>query len=57
MSVNGETMVIVYTRDGEPPKSIKDCIKVHMDTGAFISGVLACFCVDTCKSVYVKRNK
>ena len=29
----------------------------YMDTGVFTSGVLACFCIDTCTSHFVTKRK
>lgn len=54
-TVCGEDRIIVYVRQGTEGKSIKDIAKVHLDTCTFISGILGCFCVDTCETTYVKR--
>lgn len=37
------------------PRSIADYCKVHLDTGASMSGVLGCFCIDTCQAFYVRK--
>ena len=57
MSVFGDARIVEFHRGIDPPKSIKDIIKVHLDTGVFTSGVLACFCVETCASEFVRKRK
>lgn len=57
MSVFGDARIVEFHRGIVPPKSIKDIIKVHLDTGVFTSGVLACFCVETCTSEFVRKRK
>ncbi len=55
-AVCGEHSIIGYKRNtgfGD----IRDFVKVHLDTCTCVSGVLGCFCVDTCKAHYVKRGK
>ncbi len=55
--VCGEEKILAYKRNGcgDGNLSIRDFYKIHLDTGANINGVLGCFCLETCKSVYVKR--
>ena len=57
MSVFGDARIVEFYRTEEKPNNIKDYIKVHMDTGVFTSGVLACFCIDTCTSHFVTKRK
>ena len=57
--LNGGSRIIGYRRDGAKSDvkgrlNIKDYYKVHLDTGAYLNGVLGCFCIDTCTCVYVK---
>lgn len=53
----GEPKIIGYPRRGvKNPTSIKDFCKVHLDTGSWSNGVLGCFCADTLKVVYVKKE-
>ena len=54
----GRAQVLVYPRAGaSKPYTVKDLYKVHLDTGASVNGVLACFCVDTCKAYYIKKTR
>ncbi len=48
--------ILVYIRDGGDPANFADYIKVHLDTGAFTTGVLGCFCIDNCQCYYVSRS-
>ena len=51
----GENKILGYRRNNDvPAKSISDFYKVHLDTGSWSNGVLGCFCVNTCKTIYVK---
>ena len=55
--VCGENKIIGYRRNnGVPAKSITDFYKIHLDTGSWSNGVLGCFCIDTLKAVYVKKE-
>ena len=52
--VCGENRILAYRRNpAVPARGIADYDKVHLDTGAPESGVLGCFCVDTCEEIYV----
>ena len=51
----GEPKLLGYRRRGERTGSIRDYYKVHLDTGAWKSGVLGCFCIDTQKAIYIKK--
>ena len=54
--VCGENKILGYRRAGRAaPESIVDFYKIHLDTGAWSDGVLGCFCMDTLKTVYVKK--
>ena len=57
MSVFGDARIVEFYRTEEKPNNIKDYIKVHMDTGVFTSGVLACFCIDTKRKLLEQSNK
>jgi len=55
-AVIGEDSIVGYKRHtgfGD----IRDFVKVHLDTCTCVSGVLGCFCIDTCEVSYVKRGK
>ncbi len=57
MAVFPDASIIVYKRDGSEGADIRDYIKVHLDTGAFVSGILGCFSIDECKCYFVKRGE
>lgn len=44
--------IALYSRS-EEPKDIHDCIKVQLDLGTLISGVLGCFCIESLSAHYV----
>lgn len=53
----GENKILGYRRNnGVPAKSITDFYKIHLDTGSWSNGVLGCFCLDTLKAVYIKKE-
>jgi len=53
----GEARILAYPRSSaSKPYKINDFYKIHLDTGTWSNGVLACFCVDTCKAYYVKKQ-
>lgn len=54
---DGSSRIIAYRRREAPREGCKitDFYKIHLDTGAYISGVLGCFCIETCKAHYVKK--
>ena len=55
--VCGEARVLVYPRsNASKPYQVNDFYKIHLDTGSWSNGVLACFCIDTCKAYYVKKQ-
>ena len=51
----GENKILAYPRN-IVPKTVGDYYKIHLDTGAWKSGVLGCFCIDTLESVYVNKK-
>lgn len=54
----GESKILGYKRDKyATPKTIKDYQKIHLDTGTWSNGILGCFCIDTLKTVYIKKEK
>ena len=55
--ITSEPKILTYPRLGASANSqnIADYYKIHLDTGATVSGVLGCFCVDNCQTFYVKR--
>ena len=54
-AVCGEDKIIAYIKGGSTFGDIRDYAKVHLDTCTYVSGVLGCFAVDTCKVYYVTR--
>ncbi len=52
--LNGEDEIIAYPKSNNI-NNIKDIQKIHLDTGVYLSGVLGCFCIDTCKCFYAKK--
>lgn len=52
----GESKILGYRRaDVTSVKTVKDYYKIHLDTGAWSNGVLGCFCIDTLRTIYIKR--
>lgn len=47
--------ILTYIREGGDPTNFADYLKIHLDTGVFVSGILGCFCVDDCSCHYVSR--
>ena len=55
-NICGVDKIIGYRRNRRTAcTSIMDYHKVHLDVGAWHSGVLGCFCIDTCKVFYVQK--
>lgn len=53
----GESRIILYKREGcQEPKSVRDCYKVNLDCGTYLSGRLGCLRVDDMKQFYVERG-
>ncbi|MBE6630213.1 MAG: serine/threonine protein phosphatase [Ruminococcaceae bacterium] len=56
--VCGRNEILIYPRECvERTGTVRDFHKIHLDTGAWKSGVLGCFCVDTLETFYVKKEK
>ncbi len=53
MSLGGGPAIARYLREGAKGDRVSDFYKIHLDTGAWMSGVLGCFCIETCQSFYV----
>ncbi|MBE6664019.1 MAG: hypothetical protein E7602_05895 [Ruminococcaceae bacterium] len=54
----GENRILAYCRRKDmEPKEVKDFYKIHLDTGAWRSGVLGCFCIDTLSTIYVSKEE
>ena len=55
MSLGAGTKLTRFLRDGKRGDHVRDYYKVHLDTGAWMSGVLGCFCIENCRCFYVKK--
>ncbi len=55
--IQSKPQILAYPKPGSAQGSprIYDYCKIHLDTGTPISGVLGCFCVDTCQAFYVTK--
>ena len=53
-----DAKILAYRhRDRAPVGTVRDYYKIHLDTGAWVTGTMGCFCIDTCRAYYVdKRN-
>ena len=50
-----EPKILAYCRPNITKSySIKSFYKIHLDCGVYLNKVLGCFCIDTCKCIYVK---
>ena len=56
--VCGEAKVLAYPRKSFNGREIhiSDFYKIHLDTGTNANGVLGCFCLETCKVIYAKKQ-
>ncbi len=45
-----------YLRAGAMGDKISDYYKIHLDTGAYQSGILGCFRVEDCQEFYVRKS-
>lgn len=52
--VCGDEKILTYKRK-DTPECLGDFYKIHLDTGAFKTGVLGCFCADTLEAIYVSK--
>lgn len=48
--------IVAYLRPQHNGSSIDDYYKVHLDLGTWMSGMLGCFCIETCKCIYVTKK-
>ena len=57
-NVSGGDEAIFYPRPQaqRAGRSIADYCKIHIDTGAWMRGVLSCLCVQTCEVFFVRRD-
>ena len=53
---HGACRILTYLKEGRSGRQISDYYKVHLDLGSWMSGKLACFCIDTCTPTYVERE-
>ena len=52
----GEPKIIGHRRTPfAPTDTLEGFSKIHLDTGTWSNGVMACLCIDTCKAYYVRR--
>ena len=52
--VGNRSDIITYPKV-DAPKKVSDYCKIHLDTGACMTGIMGCFCMDTLQSVYVGK--
>ncbi len=52
--INGRNEILTYPKLAEP-KSVSDFYKIHLDTGAFMTGIMGYFCLETLQSIYVEQ--
>lgn len=55
LNKNNTYNIIKYKRKNSLGNSINDYYKIHIDTGASITNVLGCICIDTLEEFYVSR--
>ena len=55
MSLGGGTQITRFLREGKRGDHVRDYHKIHLDTGAWMSGVLGCFRVEDCRTFYVGK--
>ena len=53
--LSGKPQILTYLREGARGDRVSDYAKIHLDTGTTLSGVLGCFCVETCETFYVTK--
>lgn len=51
--IGGRDGVLLYPRSSAPPRSARDLVKAHIDTGVTLGGVLGIFRADDCRAFYV----
>ena len=56
--VCGKERILGYQRDRHAkPERVSDFYKIHLDTGAWCTGTLGCFAIDTLRAYYVSDKK
>ena len=55
MSLGYGAQITCFLREGARGDKVSDYYKIHLDTGAWMSGVLGCFRVEDCRSFYVGK--
>ena len=50
-----DASILAYKKDGCVGNKMSDYHKIQIDTGSYLTGVLGCWCVDTCMPHYVTR--
>ena len=54
--LTGRDEILLYLREGvTAPRSIKDCAKIHLDCGSYLSGRLGCLRLEDCALFYVSE--
>jgi serine/threonine protein phosphatase 1 len=56
-AVIGDDKIIAYKRKNSKLGDIRDYAKIHLDTCTFVTRILGCFCIDTCRAYYVKIDR
>lgn len=54
---NGDIKILAYLRTDGRGDKVSDYYKVHLDLGTCMSGVLGCFCIESCECFYVKKRE
>ena len=55
MSLGYGAQITRYPREGARGDRVADFYKIHLDTGAWMSGVLGCFRVEDCMEFYIGK--
>ncbi|MBR7160837.1 MAG: serine/threonine protein phosphatase [Clostridia bacterium] len=57
--VRPDPKIIAYPKPvcNQEEPHISDYYKIHLDTGVAMTGVLGCFCTDTCTAHYVTKSR
>ena len=53
-NISGKNRILFYPRreDLQNSRKIKDYYKIHIDTGAYFTGIIGCLRIDDCKDIY-----
>ena len=53
-NISGKNRILFYPRreDLQDSRKIKDYYKIHIDTGAYFTGIIGCLRIDDCKDIY-----